>query len=109
MFPSKYRYSMLVQLPRVFGISPDSLFSEMSKPPRLTNFPTSTVIEPINWFLDISKAIHKDDKPTSGIGMRPLRLFSAKINSCKLMHSPRPGGMLPRKLFLCNCNTLKKR
>ena len=91
--------SSFTQLPRLAGILPNNMFSEISTCSRLLNFPISVGRTPVNWLADKSKVISEDERPMTCEDIKPVRLFLARFKINKFRHLLRLRGMLPSRLF----------
>ena len=85
----------LTQLPRLVGILPNSLFSEIFKNSSFFKFPTSLGRIPVNWLEDKSRKIGENERPMTSGGIEPLRLLLLRYNSIKFRQLLRLKGMLP--------------
>ena len=74
------------QLPKVVGIVPNIMFSEMSNCSRLFKFPTSMERTPINWLAIKSRVIRENDRAITSEAMVPLRLLLLRDNLSKFWH-----------------------
>ena len=78
--------SSLTQLPRVVGIVPNIMFSEMSNCSRFFKFPTSMGRTPVNWLAIKSRVIKENDIAITSEAMVPLRLLILRDNLSKFWH-----------------------
>jgi CRISPR/Cas system-associated protein Csx1 len=87
------RYSSFTQLPRLAGILPNNMFSEMSKSSRFINFPISMGMTPINLLADKYRKMGENERPKTCGDINLLKLFFFRFNNIKFQHLLRLKGM----------------
>ena len=87
--------SNFTQLPRLAGILPNNMFSEIFKYSRFFKILISIGRTPMNWLPDKSKTTSENEGPITYGNIKPMRLLLARFKRNKFWHLCRVRGILP--------------
>lgn len=92
-FARKYREFSRTQLPRASGISPDSLFIDMSIPTRLFKCPICVGMEPVRALLERLRSRVREGIRSISCGISPLKELPERSRDPRFVRLPRLAGL----------------